>query len=267
MKFLKFCLHFTLVVLLSILTQVGGLLYLIVVLATRKIHRFKLIKQIIVFLLVYLICSLLLIPKIAPYFGREKLETTEHLQAQSLFYVLANRDYVKPKLKEALQEIARDFSKYDPNLTVVYLDANFPFFDGFPLLPHLSHNDGKKIDLAFIYKDEKGRVTNEKPSRSGYGIYEAPNSGELDQTQACKEAGYWQYDFTRYVSFGNRNPELTLSNEATKQLVKLILNQKETSKLFLEPHLVQRMNLSDPKIRFHGCRAVRHDDHIHFQIN
>lgn len=259
--------HIISVLLLTIVTQVGGIIYIIVVFSLRKVQRFKLVKQIIAFLLIYLLCSLLLIPRIAPYFGREKLEITEHLQAHSLFYVLANRDYVKPELKTALQEIAFDFSKYDLNLTVVYLDANFPFFDGFPLLPHLSHNDGKKIDLAFIYKDETRKVTYEKPSRSGYGIYEAPKSGERDQTQACKEAGYWQYDFTRYVSFGNRNSKLTLSVDATKQLVKLILNQKETSKLFLEPHLVQRMRLSDPKIRFHGCRAVRHDDHIHFQIN
>lgn len=27
-------------------------------------------------------------------------------------------------------------------------DASFPFLDGFPLPPHLSHDDGEKADLA-----------------------------------------------------------------------------------------------------------------------
>ena len=45
-----------------------------------------------------------------------------------------------------------------------------------------------------------------------------------------------------------------------------ILKQNEISKIFIEPHLKKRMNLKNPKIRFHGCRAVRHDDHIHLQI-
>ncbi len=219
------------------------------------------------FSILYLTSSLLLIPQIAPYFGREKLEITENLHAHSIFYILANRDYINPELKMTLQQVAFDFSKVDPNLAVTYLDANFPFFDGFPLLPHLSHNDGKKIDLALVYENKEGIVTNEKPSRSGYGIYEEPNANEINQSQQCLESGYWQYDFTKYVSFGNRNNELKLSLDKTRKLVEIILTKSQTSKLFLEPHLVSRMNLSNSKIRFHGCQAVRHDDHIHFQIN
>ena len=34
------------------------------------------------------------------------------------------------------------------NIEIHYLDANFPFINKFPLLPHLSHNDGKKIDIT-----------------------------------------------------------------------------------------------------------------------
>jgi len=266
LRLLKFGLHLVLFVFLTILTQVGGIIYLIALFATLKAKKLRIFKRAVIFILLYCICCLFLIPRIALYFGREKIETTDHLQAYSIFYILANRDYVKPELKLALQEIGLGLSKNYPDLTVVYLDANFPFFDGFPLLPHLSHNDGKKIDLAFIYADENGKVSNEKPSRSGYGIYETPADGERDQTKICKEQGYWQYDFTKYVSFGKRNSQLTLSDEATRKLISLILNQKQTSKLFLEPHLVDRMNLSHPKIRFHGCRAVRHDDHIHFQV-
>lgn len=267
MRVLKIILHLLLILLLTIVTQIGGLVYLIVLFATKKITNYKTLKRFLLFSILYLTCSLLLIPQIAPYFGREKLEITKYLQAHSIFYVLANRDYVKPELKMTLQQVALELSKVDPNLGVTYLDANFPFFDGFPLLPHLSHYDGKKIDLAFVYENKEGIVTNEKPSRSGYGIYEEPNGNEINQSQRCIESGYWQYDFTKYVSFGNRNKELKLSVDATRKLVEIILSKSQTSKLFLEPHLVKRMNLSNSKIRFHGCQAVRHDDHIHFQIN
>ena len=36
--------------------------------------------------------------------------------------------------------------------------------------------------------------------------------------------------------------------------------------LLLEPHLKTRLKLEKyDKIRFQGCRAARHDDHIHVQ--
>jgi len=39
-----------------------------------------------------------------------------------------------------------------------------------------------------------------------------------------------------------------------------------TGKIFIEPHLVKRLKLASNKIRFQGCRAVRHDDHLHVQL-
>ena len=66
---------------------------------------------------------------------------------------LMNRNYVRPELNTSLQKIGEGLSKKHKGIQVVYLDANFPFINKFPLLPHLSHNDGKKIDLSFIYAD------------------------------------------------------------------------------------------------------------------
>ena len=38
-------------------------------------------------------------------------------------------------------------------------------------------------------------------------------------------------------------------------------------KILLEPHLAHRLGVEGrPNIRFQGCRAARHDDHIHVQI-
>jgi hypothetical protein len=39
-----------------------------------------------------------------------------------------------------------------PGTVTIALDANFPFVNGFPLLPHLSHADGKSWTSPIITK-------------------------------------------------------------------------------------------------------------------
>ena len=223
-------------------------------------------KRAFLFLILYTITTFLLVPKIAPYFGRVKIENNNNLEAHNFITKLCNRNYVSPKLSYALNNVSRELARNYPDLKVIYLDANFPFLKGFPLLPHLSHNDGKKIDISFIYENRDKTITNLKPSFSGYGIFVKPTEKEFKQTDFCKSKGYWQYDFTRYLSFGNINNELKLSEKGTKSLLNIIAKNKAVSKIFIEPHLKSRLKLSNNKIRFHGCKAVRHDDHIHFQI-
>jgi len=60
--------------------------------------------------------------------------------------------------------------------------------------------------------------------------------------------------------------DLKFDQSNTKKLVEKIVRDPLTQKLLIEPHLKNRMNLSNNKIRFQGCHAVRHDDHIHHQI-
>jgi hypothetical protein len=52
----------------------------------------------------------------------------------------------------------------------------------------------------------------------------------------------------------------------TKALVNMFVSEYEIGKIFIEPHLKTRLKLTSDKIRFHGCQAVRHDDHIHVQL-
>jgi hypothetical protein len=37
-------------------------------------------------------------------------------------------------------------------------------------------------------------------------------------------------------------------------------------RIFVEPYLAARLGVSSPLLGFQGCRAARHDDHIHIQI-
>ncbi|APG66272.1 hypothetical protein LPB136_13205 [Tenacibaculum todarodis] len=265
MIFLKFLLHIFIFFLLTIVTQIGGVIYLFSVFLVKKNSEKKVIKRFLYFSIIYLIATFLVVPNVSSYFGREKIKDSSVLQAHSFFYKLANRNYVKPELNTVISKIAIDFSNKNKGIKLIYLDANFPFFDKFPLLPHLSHNDGKKIDISFVYAENE-RLSNKKPSISGYGVYENPTAKEFNQTEFCKEKGYWQYDFPKYLTLVTINKDITFSNKANRDLVNLIVNQKEVGKIFIEPHLKNRLNLSSSKIRFHGCGAVRHDDHIHFQL-
>ena len=154
-----------------------------------------------------------------------------------------------------------------PGTTVNYLDANFPFLDKFPLFPHLSHNDGKKLDLSFCYRDNKtGESTNECPSFIGYGICEEPRPNEKNTADFCADKGYWQYSFMTKVISQDNKQNFKFDIDKTKELVNHFAKQPQIGKIFIEPHLKTRLNLTSDKIRFHGCQAVRHDDHIHVQL-
>lgn len=258
--------HLLTAVFLTLTTQVGGLIYIFSVFKFPKVKKNYRIKRIALFSILYLTSSYLIIPNIAPLFGRIQIENSNILKPHNFITKLCNRNYITPKLNIVLKAVSKNLNKEFPKIKLIYLDANFPFFDGFPLLPHLSHNDGKKIDLSFIYVDTANHLTNLKPSNSGYGVYSTSTKNEFNQTNICIEKGYWQYDFTKYLTFGQSKKELKISKTATAKLIQLLLEKKEVSKLFIEPHLKKRLNLNNSKIRFHGCQAVRHDDHIHFQI-
>lgn len=252
--------------LLTTLTQVGGVVYVVSFFCVKNVSKNRQLKQGCAFVIMYLILTLLIIPFLAPIFGREKVKDTVNIESHSFFYKLTNRNYVSPQLNLALVKISKDLEKEHKNIKLIYLDANFPFINGFPLFPHLSHNDGEKIDVSLIYKDEKGLITNKKPSVSGYGVYVKSTGYETNQPLICKKRGAWQYSFSQYLTFGRISKGISFSKEATITLMNSIVSQQDVSKVFIEPHLKQRMKLMSPKVRFHGCQAVRHDDHIHFQI-
>jgi len=288
-KIIKILLHSLAILLLTVLTQVGGivwLLYLIIANRTRIFFMGKKIAQhpfvgsrigrvalhFLGFFALYAAFTFLVVPPLAKVSGRVPLalNSTEDFSVKpnNRLFCLANRHYVTPKMYETLEDIATDLKTTNPDFQIVYLDANFPFFDGFPLLPHLSHNDGRKLDIAFIYKNLKtNQVTFGKSiSNLGYGICELPKKGERDQAAACAKQGFWQYSILQKINL-HKKRKTRLHEPHTKQLIRKIIRHKNVKKIFLEPHLKTRLGLkNESKIRFHGCHAVRHDDHIHIEI-
>jgi len=275
MKLLKFTLKILFFCLLTILTQVGGLVYLISI-STHKLtdkwsskNYLKAIYRFTSFLILYFFTIILLVPLIAKPLGRVPLplNETNHLQPLNIWTCFLNRNYVREELKQTAFEVAKQMNDKFPGTKVNYLDANFPFINKFPLIPHLSHNDGKKLDISFCYLDTKtNESTNDCPSFIGYGICEEPRPNEKNTSYFCTEKGFWQYSFLSKVISQDSKKNFTFDSNKTKELVSLFAKQSAIGKIFIEPHLKTRLNLHYDKIRFHGCQAVRHDDHIHIQL-
>jgi len=262
--------------LLTIATQIGGVIYLIS-LSTHRIIEKKVSKvwiaasaKVGAFALLYIASTLFLVPLLAEPLGRVPLPIFEkgHLKPATIWTCLLNRNYVRPTLKEVVIQVADDLYKQHTGTTINYLDANFPFIDKFPLLPHLSHNDGKKLDLSFQYDDAKtGVIESNVPSPIGYGVCEEPTKGEIDFPEVCSKKGFWQYNLLRNLLVSQKEKtKFVFNKERTKDMINYFVSQDRIGIIFLEPHLKARLKLTSGKIRFHGCHAVRHDDHLHIQL-
>jgi hypothetical protein len=115
---------------LTIVTQVGGLIYLISILFIRN-RKKQGLKRLGLFIALYAISVFIVIPNFAKLFGRQQIEDNANLESHSFFYNITNRTYVKPELNDVLVNLSKKIKVLDKNLKIIYLDANFPFFDGF----------------------------------------------------------------------------------------------------------------------------------------
>jgi hypothetical protein len=132
MKFkvvIKVLIHLLLIISLIILSQIGEIIYVVSFLVvSNKRSKYRL-KTIFFFLTVYVTSTFLTVPNIAPFFGRVKIEDSNRIKAHSFITLLFNRNYVTPKMQSILNDIFKKISKDLPGIKLIYLDANFPFFD------------------------------------------------------------------------------------------------------------------------------------------
>ena len=196
----------------------------------------------------------------APWLGRVPLPCGgEVLRMQSAFYCVTMRNFVTPELRDVARDTAVAMARDFPGTVTLALDGGYPL-DWLPMFPHLSHDDGEKLDLAFYYMGPEGAY---QPGRTasplGYFAFET-----VDESDACPpEAMTLRW---RMAWFRPLLRDLRLEPERTAALVRLLLADSRVGKVFVEPPLAKRLGLSDGKLRFQGCRAARHDDHIHLQL-
>lgn len=259
-------------------TQLGGLIFLLALIVVRTLRRsgtrtpIAVLAGIVFFLAAIPLLNRYLVPPLAALGGREPLACYATVDrpyaALSPLYCILGRNYVRPEARVMMDAMASDLARQYPGLIVAYLDAGFPFFDGFPLPPHLSHYDGRRIDVAYLYKDEADSylplVT---PSPLGYWGFEMPPA---EEALPCGDKVRWltlRWDMDWFQVFVRR--DLRLDEERTAAMLRWLSERGPghgVDKILLEPHVAERLQVASPMIRFQGCRAARHDDHIHAEV-
>ena len=225
------------VVFLTMTTLVGGVAYIFSFLFRRRLISFFVIYAVLSGSLVF----------IAPKFDRVALACVPEpgrMSVQSPLFCATNRHYVRPELKVLADDIASVFPK------IRALDAGFPLPDGYALLPHLSHHDGRKMDLAFAYAATP-------PFGLGYWHF-------IDGPTECPDTWLslrWDMD---WLNWAERDVPVDL--DTTTALLRWMSIEPRVDRIFLEPHLKSAWGMTSDKISFQGCRAARHDDHIHIEI-
>ena len=228
--------------------------------------------KITLFCAFYALATFIIVPPLAIYFGRVAMPydaENPYIRQGNFGYVLLNRHYVTPQLRTLTEGVAERLAKAYPNSVVEYLDCGFPFFDGFPLEPHMSHNDGRKIDISFFYIDNSTKLlTNQRPSWLGYGVCEEPKGGEEDRPTFCREKGFWEYNFMkRFIVPQSEKRNFTFDERRTRDLIRLFIADNHVKTVLIEPHLEKRLGFSNNnKVKTPPCESVRHDDHLHVAI-
>jgi hypothetical protein len=280
MRFLKYIGIFILFSFLTLLTQIGGIVLLLCLpiytfienrLSLLRIYR--LLFRTAIFALLYTIATFWIVPALAKSGGRVPMPYADehpYLRQHNFYTILFNRHYVVPELRLMAENVADKLNKdATDSLIITYLDCNFPFFDGFPLEPHLSHDDGRKIDFSFQYLDTATKLpTYERPSWLGYGVNEAPHGGEEDYALKCSEEGNWQYSFMSKNIISQRHKhQYPFDATRTKEVLNLFLKDNHGNFILIEPHLKKRLGFENHhKVRRPPCNAVRHDDHYHIAV-
>lgn len=250
------------IIILTLLTQVGGLAWLLALIG-RFVGRFWLL-----FIVFYASLSVAA-HYTAPLYGRTALPCLDAGPAQiavlNPVYCALNRQYVVPEMKEYADRLAAHMHEAYPSTRTRALDAGFPFIDGFPLLPHLSHDDGEKLDLALFYTNAEGEYQlGRAKSFIGYWGFEQPPEGAAPTCQDTTGISLrWDMEWLQpYMR------DWPLDEARTAEALRwLTTNPSGTDyRLFIEPHLATRLGIGADTVGFQGCKAARHDDHIHLQF-
>lgn len=241
---------------LTILTQIGGVAWLAAVAIARN-------QRLRVFLAVFLVVYVGLwggTRFAAPSFDRVAIPCIDNgparARALSPLYCAMNRTYVTPEMAALADALAAHMHERFPGTRTRVLDAGFPFFN-VPLLPHLSHDDGNKLDLAFWYEGGNWR------SPIGYWAFEEPRSSDPKLCDDAPKVGL-RWNMSAFQPFVR---DLPLDEARTATALRWLAERlPDGGKVFIEPHLANRLGVTGQAIRFQGCRAARHDDHIHIQL-
>lgn len=169
-----FVFHTFIFLVLTLLTQIGGIAYLGALLLARSWRRRAALTIAAATLTLYVALTFFLVPPLARQLGRVRVPC----DSTTLVACVLSRAYLRPGTLNLVRSLEQHMADRYPGSSVTVLEGSFPFFDGFPLPPHLSHHDGRKVDLAFLYRDAAtgASIARGSPSPIGYFHYQQPRA-------------------------------------------------------------------------------------------
>ncbi len=265
-------------VLMTVLTQVGGIAMLLTWIAARLMPRSwrgrpwrRRGAKLATFAATYAVIAIFAVPPLAALYGRVPLQciATDDLPygALSVFYCATNRHYVQPPLDEVTAALAHHMDQAFPGTVVQYLDGGFPFdVSRLQMPPHFTHGDGRRLDIAFFYQNEDGAYERGLARWwLGYFAVEEARPGERLPCSAERLADR-RLDIGWFQDIVADHP---VDVPRTAEMIRWLVNegtQLGVTRLLLEPHLAERWDISGPAMGHHGCWSARHDDHIHVDV-
>jgi len=151
--------HTCVILLLTVISQVGGVLWLLTVFLWKPLKkvRFRKVFFLCTFISLYAGFSIYCVPPLASHFYQRvplPIRVKKGLKPRSPFFYCLNRHYVKRSVRAELIHLSQKIRSKFPGTITYYLDAGFPLFNNYPLLPHLSHRNGQNVDLSFYYEQK-----------------------------------------------------------------------------------------------------------------
>ena len=258
-------LYLLLVLVLTIVTQIGGLLiWPFLSMSPHDIGWTLRLKRFVYPIASYGIGSQIILPLISPLWGMHALpcSSSRNLQPVSHITCLCNRNYIQQHALDSLLLVEKQMERLSPQTPILYLDANFPL-PYMHMFPHLNHSKGAGIDLAFFWKNPSSEAYEPPPSPFGYGGFVLPETPRschpYDTFQISKRLALdlrWDYLWLRpFLS------DATLNVSLTRSLMGLLEKQPNIQSITLEPHL--HSTIGNSKTISNSCKVARHDDHIY----
>jgi hypothetical protein len=257
--------HGAIALALTALTQVGGAIYLAALVIRSRLAILPTRPRAALALTFFGLYLALWFPvqATAPLGGRVGLPCSgDILRSASPLFCLAHRHYVRRELRDLAASMSKAVAERYPGTVTQTLDANFPFMDGFPMLPHLSHRDGRKLDVAFYYASGEDYQPGALRSAIGYWAFEEPGAHEVQPCRGKQGALRWDQDWFQLFT----RDDLTAEPARLRVTLTWLSQQPRSRRALLEPHLTRRLRLDPSFVRFQGCNAARHDDHFHIEL-